>query len=490
MATFELIEDGTYKVEGEITQEDIEKINSFKIRTNLVLQNTKGQSSETIRKINNDNVYFSILGGLDYYNKSKFNNQEYIERTQCAPKGLTKILQYFEKIEAEMNPQWTDTQKCMYAYNALAVDINYVRDLKQNILTSGVTERGLNGILYNQLTCAGMAQTFKEMMDRLGIPCHYQNQRHVHAFNVVKLDGKLRGIDVTWDCTKSDEEKCSFRNFGKDSQFYEKYGHRIAEDNQETLFDLTTFTDEEIEENYSVIESAINERKRIVYPFKDFDRERKRKYLPVNRFMENLDDEKTAIFKLRLLKQFGNIPEEIEEFVNSTGSRYGFINDYLGNNNGDTDIVHKLSEINNKTNFDGFLMMEYGKVLLVTSENGERKESELTPEQQQELSPVLFEDVKQYYTQFFKTEAPQIDELIETYEMIKNMPPEMKQKTETLKADLYTKIVLFAKGKKFFEQFEISKEDIEIVTEKAAKYIEGIRDVVIKFNTCEIWKMI
>ena len=230
MATFELIEDGTYRVDGEITQEDVKRINAFKIRTNLVLQNTRGQSSEIISKINTDNVYFSILGGLDYYEKSKYNTQDYRERTQSNPKGLTKILQYFETIEARIDPEWTDTQKCMYAYNALAIDTNYVRDLSQDILTAGVTERSLNGILYNQLTCAGIAKTFKEMMDRLGINCYYQNQKSVHAFNVFELYGKLRVIDCTWDCTDRDDEKCSFRNFGQDPDFYKKYGHQIDRD--------------------------------------------------------------------------------------------------------------------------------------------------------------------------------------------------------------------------------------------------------------------
>ena len=102
MATFELLEDGTYRVEGEITQEDVDRINTFQIRTCLVLQNTKGQSSEIIKQIKTDNVYFSILGGLDYYNKSKFNSSDYIERTYSAPKGLTKILEYFERIESGM----------------------------------------------------------------------------------------------------------------------------------------------------------------------------------------------------------------------------------------------------------------------------------------------------------------------------------------------------------------------------------------------------
>lgn len=478
MATFELIEDGTYRVDGEITQEDVKRINAFKIRTNLVLQNTRGQSSEIISKINTDNVYFSILGGLDYYEKSKYNTQDYRERTQSNPKGLTKILQYFETIEARIDPEWTDTQKCMYAYNALAIDTNYVRDLSQDILTAGVTERSLNGILYNQLTCAGIAKTFKEMMDRLGINCYYQNQKSVHAFNVVELDGKLRGIDCTWDCTDRDDEKCSFRNFGQDPDFYKKYGHQIDRDSEETVFDLTTFTEQELKENYRVIANAINARKRIVYPFKNFDRDRKRKFLPVNKFMEQLQDEKSAFIKIKLLQQFGTMPEEIGEFVNATSGRYGFINDYMGTNNSSTSVGQTLQEIDEQSNLGGNLIMRDGKVVLLTHENGVRRETPLTQEQQETLSPILYEDIKNYYTQFFRTEASQIDELIATYDMVKNMPQEMAMKTATLKAHLYTKIRLFANGYKFFEQLGIQKEEIELVTGKAKEYLEGTREVV------------
>lgn len=478
MATFELIDDGIYRVEGEITKEDVDRINAFKIRTNLVLQNTKGQSSEIISQINTDNVYFSILGGLDYYEKSKYDTTDYRERTQSNSRGLTKILQYFERIESEINPEWTDTQKCMYAYNALAVDTDYVRDLKQDILSNGVTERGLNGILYNQLTCAGMAKTFKEMMDRLGINCYYQNQKRVHAFNVVELDGKLRGVDVTWDCTKSEGEKCSFKNFGRDPQFYEKYGHQIAGDSQENVFELTTFTDKEIQENYGVIASAINKRKRIVHPFRNFDRDRKRKFLPVNTFMEELQDEKSAFIKLKLLNQLKTMPQEIEEFLRATSPRNGFIKDYIGSNHGNINILNTLLEdVGNKADISGHLIMKEGQVVVLTLENGERTEIPLTQEQKEAMSQTLYEDVKSYYTQYFQNEVSQIDDLIGAYSMIQNMPPEIALKTATLKAHLYTKIRLFANESKFFEQLGIAKEEVELISQKAKECIENAKEI-------------
>lgn len=483
MATFELIEDGTYRVEGEITQEDVNRINAFPIRTCLVLQNTKGQSSEIIGQITTDNVYFSVLGGLDYYNKEKFNNSNYIERTWSAPQGLSKILEYFEKIESEINPEWTDTQKCMYVYNALAVDMEYVKLLEQDILTSGVTERGLNGVLYNQLTCAGMAQTFKEMMDRLDIPCYYQNQRSKHAFNVVELEGKLRGVDVTWDCTKNDEEKCSFKNFGRDSQFYRRYGHQIAGDKEETVFDLTTFTDEEIQANYSVIESAIEQREKIVPHFRNFDRDRKKKFLPVDKFLENLQAENSAIIKLLVLKMLEFSPEEAPELLDAINSRWGFISDYIGTNEelnkSPRDPRNVLSEIKQKSNLPGLIMIKDNQIILRIQDDNNTEEMQLTEEQRENVIQSLVADLKEYYLQYFKTEAAQIDNSIESYTMIENMPQELAHKTATLKAHLYTQLLLFSNANTFFEQLGIPKEEVELVCGKAQSCLECAKEVVV-----------
>ena len=63
MATFIELEDNKYKIIGELTDEDIQKINGFKNRTTLILENTVGLSSELIGKINSDRIVFSIKGG-------------------------------------------------------------------------------------------------------------------------------------------------------------------------------------------------------------------------------------------------------------------------------------------------------------------------------------------------------------------------------------------------------------------------------------------
>ena len=56
----------------------------------------------------------------------------------------------------------------MFLYNALVVDMDYAYGY-ENIQSVGTTERSLNGILYGKLVCAGFAQVYKEMLDRIGI---------------------------------------------------------------------------------------------------------------------------------------------------------------------------------------------------------------------------------------------------------------------------------------------------------------------------------
>ena len=99
-----------YIVEGEITEEDVKKINNLSKNVVLVLKNTKGQNADAIQKITTTNVEFSVMGGLNYLNKNKFRSSNYIARTIIKPKDLSAVIKYFEKIESKIRYNWTDAQ--------------------------------------------------------------------------------------------------------------------------------------------------------------------------------------------------------------------------------------------------------------------------------------------------------------------------------------------------------------------------------------------
>ena len=213
MAEFIPIAKDKYKIEGIINEKDIEKINAFKNRTILILDNTQGLTSELISKINSLRVVFSIKGGLDYDKKAKYQDQKYIDRTYVSPFGLKKIINYFEYNESFIDKNWNEFEKAMFLYSSLVEDMEYGEEY-ENIQSLGTTERSLNGILYGKLVCSGFALVYKEMLDRVGIKNYYQNQKDVHAFNIIEIDNKKYGVDVTWDNNRkvNNNGRCGFQN--------------------------------------------------------------------------------------------------------------------------------------------------------------------------------------------------------------------------------------------------------------------------------------
>ena len=275
MANFVEIDENNFHVEGFLNDIDIDQINKINNTTCLILKNTCGLSSELIAKVKNDKVYFSVKGGLDYEKINKYNRDYYKKRTYITPYALVEILKYFEKIESQIRPEWTDAQKAMFVYGVLAEDMD-----SEETITDGILERSLNGLLFGKLVCSGYALVYKEMMDRISINCFYHNVIRVHSYNVLELDGKFYGVDVTWDSfdAKDNEGECQFKNFGIDEDFYNRNGHQnyirkpgyMGEfkgfvDSEEKRYNLSTFTKKEFEENYRVIGSYLRERSKEKY---------------------------------------------------------------------------------------------------------------------------------------------------------------------------------------------------------------------------------
>lgn len=343
-------EPGVYRLNNALTENNIEQLNNLKEGATVILNNTAGISSELLGKIQSDNIFFSVKGGLDYDNIKKFNTAEYRERTKMSPKGLESAVKYFERVESEINPEWTDLQKCMYAYSVLATDMEYYRsdtlnkndesgvDRKYNLEVPGSTIiRSLNGVNYGKLTCAGFALVFKEMMDRIGVDCSYQNEPHTHSFNTVNIDGKKYGLDLTWDNTKMEEKgdtECEFIYFGRQDsgEFYNKKGHRI--DKKDRL-ELSVFTPEEIEQNYSVIAQQIAIRKKgPEKPFESLSSAERGEYLPIK--AEKLEAYSECWDYARLIKQLtseGLFDDDNNELAEVLQQRTGFVIDILGNVN-------------------------------------------------------------------------------------------------------------------------------------------------------------
>lgn len=487
MAEFVPIDKNKYKIVGTITEEDLNIINAFKNRTTLVIENTVGLSSELISKIASDRVVFSVKGGLDYDTKDKYNTEKYIDRTFVSPSGLNKIIKYFEYNEGMIDPNWNEFEKAMFLYNALVVDMEYAEDY-ENIQSSGTTERSLNGILYGKLVCAGFAQVYKEMLDRIGIKNYYQNQKDVHAFNIIEIDGKKYGLDITWDNNAKDNNngKCGFGRFGHDPEFYNRHGHQLYKeeydfdskeefgtkkvyDADEEIFDLSLLNMEQLNEYYGHIASRIDSRKPFRYNLQEQSLEIKNKYLPVDTVDLKLKQEATREYPIVVILDFlknRNALRINPQLIEAFNSRKGYLLD-IGSSNGEYRYGLDLSIIdidNYKMDRDGSITFENGNEKRHSAIWGAFVDSSNMP--QEELN-TLYNNLNQYLNQYFNKYISDVinnlDTLLENYEY---KPDEWDTDRAIENGNIYSKLSLIVNSRDYLIQSGMSEEEVNNIIQR------------------------
>ncbi|MBQ6539302.1 MAG: hypothetical protein IJL76_03380 [Bacilli bacterium] len=233
---------------------DVIKLNALAKSEDIIveIENTKGQNSEIFKKFS-ENITISILGGLNYVNKDKYNDDEYRVRTFYKPREVSNIIKTFEYIERKIDPAWNQLEKAMYVYKVFVENLNYN---EYHNHATGIVDRNLLVLKNRRGVCAGFALLYKEAMDRLGIPCEYQNRHHHHCWNVLKLDDKYIAVDMTWDIEDKKtfkDNKCHFKYFGTDQDFYSNKHHNIFDDKDEEVFPITTIPEDVLREAYQHI---------------------------------------------------------------------------------------------------------------------------------------------------------------------------------------------------------------------------------------------
>lgn len=224
------------KINSPLTDETIRKINNRAKNEKIIIvfNNTRGLKSSDLMKLNS-NVTISIMGGLDT-SKEKFNNEHYQRRTYYSKEELVSIINFYEKIERQINPLWNELEKCMFLYMRICEYSNY----DKNIYNGRDASRNLLGVVTGKSVCSGYAVIFKEAMDRLGIKCYYQNRESHHSWNIVELDGNLYAVELTWDVCNKQNNKCGFTCFCREDRqkFYSNEHHDISYETEEKEFEV------------------------------------------------------------------------------------------------------------------------------------------------------------------------------------------------------------------------------------------------------------
>lgn len=494
MADFIQMEKNKYKIVGTLTEEDISKINSFKNRTTLILDNTIGLSSELISKIKSDRIVFSIKGGLDFDTKEKYKAPKYIDRTFVSPNGLTKIIKYFEYNESQLDPNWNEYEKAMFLYNALVVDMDYAENYEK-IQSPGTTERSLNGILYGKLVCAGFALVYKEMLDRIGIKNYYQNQKDVHAFNVIEIDYKKYGVDVTWDNNDKTNHngKCSFEKFGLDPEFYNRHGHQLYKeeidldaenewtttinyDKDEVIYDLSVLSIEQLNEYYRHIAPRINNRRAFKYNLQDQPIEIKNKYLPVDTVDLKIKQEASQEYPVIIIMEFLKKRKVLQvnpQLVNAFSSRKGYLLD-IGDSDGNYRFGINLFGIgleNYKIDKDGSIIFESGTEKRHSSISGTlANNSNMSQEELKRICDNLNIYLIQYFKKYISDTINNLDTLLSTYEY---KPDKWDLNRATESANIYSKLLLLVNSKDYLIELGYDEQEIDNIIQKITnKYHE------------------
>lgn len=104
-----------------------------------------------------------------------------------------------------------DASKERYVHDALMQTVDYDSGVPMN-------QSAYSALVGGRTVCAGYARAFQYLMQQLGIPCYYCTgfAGEDHAWNIVKMDGFFRNVDVTWD----DTDPATYDYYNKSDRYF------------------------------------------------------------------------------------------------------------------------------------------------------------------------------------------------------------------------------------------------------------------------------
>ncbi len=201
--------DRIFKI-NKLDQQMIEYFNEYtKNKTTesilISIKNTKELSSDMLKTLTSStNVSVRIAGGYDTERVQRNSKEDYYKKAVVYSRNeVIKMIAEMEKVEKGIDKKWPEIQKAVYIYDKLKTNIMYDPAYEKK---DSHDIRTLRGLMTKKTVCAGYAMIFKEMLDRQGIENDYveggkKGKPHSHAWNLVKINGEIFPVDLTWDST-------------------------------------------------------------------------------------------------------------------------------------------------------------------------------------------------------------------------------------------------------------------------------------------------
>lgn len=210
-----------------LTENDIEKFNEMSPII-ITLKNTRGQNPSVLSKLNNG-VTIRLTSAFDEKSFSKYASEKYFKKSLYSPAEVATLINMLQDIEGRINPEWSDLEKATYGYVALMTQISPKRDEK--IVGSEKEQRPFAEILNRKADSSEYAILYKELLERIGIPCRYYENDLPHAWNEVLINGEYYPADLFYDASLNEdrikEGSFELRNFLSDKEFYYNHEHQM-----------------------------------------------------------------------------------------------------------------------------------------------------------------------------------------------------------------------------------------------------------------------
>ncbi len=226
----------------------------------IKIKNTTNQTSQDLKTIPKD-IKIYVVGGFDPEKESRYSNEKHIRRNTYSAEELSKILEKFEDIEKEIDPNWSPLAKALFVYFMLKRKMKFAKynlqmmyDYDYLSWESIDTEiRSLRGLASDTSVCAGFAQIYKEFMDRQGINCKYRARHSKHAWNEIEINGEYYPVDLTLEIAEKDK-RVTLKYFMNNPKFYDMPEHK-ADDSEGPCVSRTLSDDEILKAHLEIVDT-------------------------------------------------------------------------------------------------------------------------------------------------------------------------------------------------------------------------------------------
>lgn len=209
-------------------------ISSFQIpltsRTNEVLSDIVYKNDPEVFHIQEISFTYRVSGQKEIITQInfvayKYEKDAYEKRLAACRRAADELL------DGIVDSDLTDVQKALLLHDRLAVlcAYDYASCLTGNVPEQRYTIYG--ALVEQKAVCEGYAQAYKHLIDQVGIENYLCTSLALgHVWNILKIDGTLYHVDVTWDDPVEDiTGRVSHRNFLRSSSGMYQTGHNAGD---------------------------------------------------------------------------------------------------------------------------------------------------------------------------------------------------------------------------------------------------------------------